>query len=310
MIKKTSILFGLSSLFMISSYLLLKSTVLISRYSILLLDTFLIFIILSISFDLLYGYIKYINLSHSAFFGLGSYISAILYSSGVSIIICVLLSMLSGFILSSIISKPLFRLKGAYFTVITLALSLFLGGLATNLESLTGGYQGILLKDVISLDVTPIIILVACASFSVYHVLNKSSFGLTAKSIGSDEIGAESLGVNTLKHKIFLFILSSVFATLAGSLFPFYNGYVNPAGSFGLLIIFLPLVMTVLGGSGIVFGPVIGSIIIVTLIEILSINFPTLLTMILGLILISCGLFFKNGLLRYFLNLIGYLRKK
>ncbi len=284
---------------MISSYLLLKSTVLISRYSILLLDTFLIFIILSISFDLLYGYIKYINLSHSAFFGLGSYISAILYSSGVSMIICVLLSMLSGFILSSIISKPLFRLKGAYFTVITLALSLFLGGLATNLESLTGGYQGILLKDVISLDVTPIIILVACASF-----------GLTAKSIGSDEIGAESLGVNTLKHKIFLFILSSVFATLAGSLFPFYNGYVNPAGSFGLLIIFLPLVMTVLGGSGIVFGPVIGSIIIVTLIEILSINFPTLLTMILGLILISCGLFFKNGLLRYFLNLIGYLRKK
>jgi branched-chain amino acid transport system permease protein len=107
-------------------------------------------------------------------------------------------------------------------------------------------------------------VLVAAASVATIYLIMKSKAGLAFKAIKGNELEAKMSGINTAKYKLLAFVISTFFAGLAGSLYAQNLGYVQ-LSIFGPDLSFLPLIMAVIGGLGTIEGPIIGSIIVVSI---------------------------------------------
>src|ERR671925_579964 len=239
----------------------------VGRYVVTLAFLLWVFIALAESYNLVGGYLGYMNLGHSSFFGVSAYAFGILYAQGVPFPWAWLAGMGCSVAFAAAISLPLFRLRGAYFAVASFGLITLLELLAHNFAGLTGGAVGLSLPPgdrllpayYLSLAVT-------AGSVALLALVERSRLGLALMSIREDEEVAAVFGVHAFRYKTMALILSAIPPGLIGGVYTWQLTYINPSIVFGLEIALVPIVMAMLGGIGHVWGPVLGAFFI-TLVE-------------------------------------------
>ena len=133
-------------------------------------------------------------------------------------------------------------------------------------------------------------------TLAVYFITH-SRIGLALRAIREDEISAASHGVNVLKYKVIAFMIGAFMAGVAGSIYGYYLFDVKPADVFNMNWLFYPILIVVLGGTGTVFGPVIGAFIVSALFAYGDIYFRGYHPIISGLLIILVMLFMPEGIL-------------
>jgi branched-chain amino acid transport system permease protein len=231
--------------------------------------------IITMGLSLLMGYTGQISLGHAGFFGLGAYSSGILttqYS------IHPLAAFLAGIFLSAIIAflvgKPTLRLKGHYMAVATLGFGEILFIVFNELSPLTGGPSGLsgiptLTFMGYSLEgarylyiVWGFVILLLLFSLNVIN----SRVGRALRAVHGSEIAANAMGVDASRYKVQVFVLSAVYASIAGSLYAHFVTFISPS-SFSLMFSILLLMMVVVGGAETIWGALLGAMVLTLLPE-------------------------------------------
>jgi branched-chain amino acid transport system permease protein len=263
-----------------------------------------IYVILAISLDLLMGYAGQISVGHAAFFAVGAYATGILTTRfGAP----PLVALAGGAVLAAVIAwamgRPVLALKEYYLAMATLALNEVVVTLIVGMQWLTGGASG--LRDIPSFSafgvsfenqiayyyvVWATVFLVTIISLAVV----RSPFGRTVLAIHSDETAARTFGIDCARYKVRVYMLSAVFAAVAGSLFAHYMNFIAP-DDFGVGTSISLLVMLFLGGVGTVFGPFLGAAFLKIMPE-FTYSFQDYEMFINGAILILVLLFMPKGL--------------
>jgi branched-chain amino acid transport system permease protein len=268
--KKASIAIG--SLAFIALLIILSQS--LTSYYLVLATRILIFAVFAMSLDLLVGYVGLPSLGHAAFFGFAGYATglfALRVANNLALTIgaAVLVTLLMAIPFAALS----LRTKGVYFLMLTLALAQVVWGIAFEWRALTGGDDGL---PGIPRPVVGSFTMASSSSFflftgalfvissAVMLLIVRSPFGLTLQGIRESPSRMSALGYNVWLHELLAFLLSSVFAGLAGSLLAYQNGIVSPTQLF-VSSSAEALLMVILGGAGTMIGPFIGSIVVVLL---------------------------------------------
>jgi branched-chain amino acid transport system permease protein len=215
------------------------------------------------------------SLAHPAMFGIGAYITGILAVAGVPPLFATLLAAIGVAMLAYIIGSPMLRLKGYYLACATFALLLVTDITIPQLGSLTGGHDGLLnippfsVGGIIFEGDRPFYFLtwgLCLAAYWFLRNLMNSRVGRAIKSFNDSEVAAKSAGVDVAAYKLRIFVLTAVLASLVGSLFCFYIRYLSPL-MFGFPLLIELTTMMIVGGGKTLWGPLLGSLIILWLRE-------------------------------------------
>jgi branched-chain amino acid transport system permease protein len=256
-------------------------------------------IALAESYNLVGGYLGYMNLGHASFFGVSAYIFGILYVQGVPFLWTWLAGIGGSVAFAGAISVPLFRLRGAHFAVASFGLITLLELLAHNFSVLTGGAAGLSLPPGDRLlQAYYLSLVVAAGSVGLAVMVSRSRLGLALMSLREDEEVAAVFGVYPLRYKTLALLLSAVPPGLIGGVYTWQLTYINPSIVFGLEIALVPIVMAMLGGVGHVWGPVLGAFFITLVEELLWTKMPYLHLTTYGVILLLVGFYLPGGLIR------------
>lgn len=268
-----------------------------------------IFVILSLSLNLMVGYVGQLPLCQAAFFGIGAYTSAILsVKLGVPFWPCLGASFLVAAFAGFLIGFVTLRLAGHFFVLITISFAEIIHILTKNLEQITGGPTGI---KGIPAPILPVpffgkfelytehsyyYLILVFTVLTVYLIwrLMRSLVGKNFIAIRENKDLAEAAGIDTFKYKLMAFIISMGFSGLAGSLYAHYAGLISPIIlSFNYTM--TPLVMVALGGQGTILGPIIGAFIFTVLPEYFRVLAEYRLV-ILGLVLMAVIVLLPRGI--------------
>jgi len=280
------------------------------------LTFFFIYATLALSYDILGGQMGYMNLGHGMFYGLGAYVFAILCKELLvlesPLIIAALSFLATGFIVACfgwLISFPFFRLRGFYFAVATLGFISLINLIVSSAELawLTGGFTGISIPLSLSFlsNITNSYYLALAVFIISTLILSKiinSKLGLALTSIREDEDAAESSGIDTTRYKRLAIFLSALLAGYAGATYMWFQTHTNPRFVFSLDIAFLPITMALLGGTGMILGPIIGAVIFTIVYQLLLTNIPAFTKLVIGSVLLCIGLAAPQGI-------VGVVRK-
>lgn len=271
----------------------------LSPYVISVIFFLLVHLILGQSYDLMGGYMGYVNLGHYMFFGIGAYAFSIFLVRGFSVATGLFMAIFVNVVFSAIIAYPIFRLRGDYFAFGTLALIVLMEILAFNIPSLTRGPEGLSLPPGYFLyQAYYIALAVALISFFANYKILRSKFGMALQSIREDEEVAEVMGVRVFRYKIITFATSASFAGIAGGVWAWYLSYIDPPTVFGLNVALIPIAMVFFGGTGKLIGPAVGVLVLGVLEQVLWIKLTHFHLAIYGAILVLVGIFMPGGLVR------------
>ncbi len=275
----------------------LLSSRIINRYQSSILNFMLINIVLAASLNVTVGLLGQINLGHAGFMSIGAYTAALFTKSMiipglpgyfVGLILAGILAGLVGFL----VGIPALRLKGDYLAIITLAFGEIIRVLIEFFE-FTGGAQG--LKSIPWVQDFSIIYFLTVLCVILMYSLMTTRHGRAVLAIREDEIASEASGINTTYYKTFAFVVSAVFAGIAGGMYAHNVGIIVPKQfdyNFSINI----LVMVVLGGMGSFTGSILSAIVLTILPELLR-SFADYRMIVYSLALILIMLFKPTGLL-------------
>ena len=258
------------------------------------------------SWDWLHGEAGYVNLGHYIYFGIGAYAFALANVNGLPVIVSFLAAALFTGIAALALGFPLFRLRGDYFAFATLALLPLFELLATNLVAITRGADGILLPPATAMidgiDVKMYAYYVALAAavtvFCLSIWISRTPFGYALKAIRNDEEAAEVVGIRIFPVKLQAMAYGAMAAAIAGGAYIWSFRYIDPRTVFGLDVALIPVAMALLGGSGLLWGPLIGTVLLSVGIQFLIVKLTMLQFTIIGLAILLIGRFMPGGLLR------------
>lgn len=289
----------------------------------------ILFAYLGLCWDFIGGKIGYVSLGQAVFFGFGAYASAVFFnyygvSPWVSIWIGVVLSLGASLIIGYLCFRT--GIHGAFFAFFTLAFNEIIRiviSAGANLPALAflGGPEGITIKvvpsDNLLVQLYNLQFLGVTRNIAYYYLflgmlitgllvdraIERSRFGYHLKAIKGDEYVAQSLGINTLRSKLYIFCLSAALSSIAGSVYSFYVGHVQPSAYMGLSVTLQILLSPIIGGSGYPYGALLGAIIVVGVSYIIKnvINpawGASLTTLVYGLIVIIVILYLPEGIVR------------
>ena len=272
-----------------------------SDYWVTLLTLILIFTVYAAGWNLFSGLTGYTNFGLAWFIGVSGYVSSLLIAD---YSLYWLFAWPIGAIFTSFVSIGvgyiLLRIKGVYFAISMVALTEGTRELfgTEYLSPMTHGGKGVPFVAGISLSTLYwAILLLAVITLVLCYKITSSKFGLRLLAIREDEQAAETLGIHTTKDKIIAFVLSAFLVGLAGAIHFTYQNYIDPSFAFSIHLTLTPIVMTLFGGVGTVFGPVIGATLFTFIHEILWAELTLLYMAIFGGILMTLILFFPQGLL-------------
>jgi branched-chain amino acid transport system permease protein len=257
---------------------------------------------LAVTFDVLAGYTGYLNFGHSAFFGIGSYTTAILMvRAGWHFAPAAALGGAAAGLGAFVAGFPTLRLRGAYFAIATWALARAIMQLVLMMD-ITGGPDGMRLPPFLSPRFFYYVMLgVVGVTFIVYwFLLERAPFGLKLKAVREDEQGAKALGLNPTMLKMQAFILSAIPTGIIGGVFAYWVTFIDPASTLGDLVSDQALVMVVFGGMGTLIGPVVGAVLIFafkTLFWAYLSAYEVLYLIILGAVIAGSVVFLPDGVL-------------
>lgn len=265
-----------------------------------------------IGLNLLIGYAGQISLGHAAFFGIGAYVSAILTAGqGWPPVLALLAALVLNGALAFAVARPILRLRGHYLAMATLGLGIIVAIVLAQEVRLTGGPDGMPVPPLVLLGWSPpgepawygiVAVLLWIAAWLSLN-LARSPIGRALAALNASEIAAATAGVDVARHKSLVFVLSALYASLAGSLFAHYAGFITPAKA-GFLQSVELVTMVVLGGMASTFGAVVGAAILTALPQIFA-TFHEYETIALGAILMGIMIFLPRGLVPSLARLAG-----
>lgn len=266
----------------------------------------LLFATMATSWNIMGGYTGYKSLGHSTFFGLGAYLVAIaaskwgwnpLWSAPLLALIVAVVGMGLGWIM--------LRTTGSAFVIATIAMLLIFRLLALNMRSITGGAPGL------SQPLPPwtpefsrmpffyymLVCLIVAVVTSAY--IRRSRFGLGLLAIRDDEGKAEMVGVNTTLYKVIAFGISAYFVAVGGGIWSYFTTHISPIFAFDIIIGVEMILMTMLGGIGTLWGPVLGAFIYIPASDLILFQFgsTTIHLAVLGILMMLILLFLPQGIL-------------
>lgn len=268
--------------------------------------------ILAVSLNLIMGITGLFDMGHAAFFGIGAYATAVLMVDfNLPWIPAMLASIVLSGLIAFIVGIPTLKLRGDYFAVVTMAVGEISRNVFRNWMEVTRGPLGIPNIPYIKLfgfEFKPGIsfLLLAFVFLGIVLFISQkliySPFGRSLKGIREDEgAGVEALGKNSYRDKMFVFVIGSGLAGLAGSFFATYIGYIDPS-TFTQMFNNYILLIILLGGKGNNLGAILGTILFVILREgVRFLGLPTSIAApmqqwLFGLLLILVTLFTPRGL--------------
>jgi len=275
-----------------------------------------IFAIAALGLNLLMGFAGQVSLGHAGFMGVGAYAAAIGPTHlGLPPFFSFVLGAMLSALVAFVVGRPILRLKGHYLAVATLGLGVLLAIVFSNEANWTGGPDGMTVPRLTllnwSLRGADTWYWILAVSFLVSAVLAlnliDSPTGRALRAIHDSEIAARVLGVDVAQKKLMIFVVSAVYASVAGSYLALLNGYITPEVS-GFLRSIELVAMVVLGGMGSVVGSLVGSAVLVILPQALTL-FRDYEHMVLGLIVMSVMIFLRGGIVPRLAAALGGRRK-
>jgi branched-chain amino acid transport system permease protein len=284
---------------------LLAGPLLMTPYWTGLLTQIVILAILAMSLDVLLGYTGLPSLGHAGFFGVAAYGVGILSTTyQADVWTSAAGGLLTGLVLAALFGLIVSHVRDVYFLMITLALGMVLWGLSYRWIPMTGGDNGIAgiprLEAHLGLPTTGpvpfyyVALLVLAASSLLMVLLVRSPFGLTLRGIRENEGRMRSLGVNTWLHCYLSYVLSGAFASVAGVMWAYYNGFVSPT-YLDLTASSELFLMVTLGGPATLVGPVLGAGAIVLLKNVMS-AYTARWLLVLGIVYIATIMWAPQGI--------------
>lgn len=285
------------------------------------LSTVPIWAVMGISWNIFSGYTGLVSFGHAAFFGIGAYTVVILsLNFDVSPVIGIPLGCLGGLIAGVLIGYPTFRLKGVYFALAMLAYPLtllyifeWLGYQEPTIPMRMGAeglwhmqFENPYYNIVVS-------VAIMCLAVWVSHKIHSSRFGLSLTAIKQNEAAAESAGLDSTKWKLRSIMVSGALAGLAGGWYAALVLVVTPNSVFGMLTSSQAMIVTLFGGVSTVWGPVIGSLVLIPTSEIIQATVGEKLHgihgVLLGVVIILMMIFAPDGILTKLKSLVFKQRK-
>ena len=264
-----------------------------------LLLSILTFVALAQGLNLLYGFTGYLPFGYVGFFGAGAYATSLLVLTPDPVLGCVVLGGVTA-VLVGLILGPLLRLSGPYFSIANLAASQVLFNVVSNqdLASVTGGPYGLKIDKVYNLPMAYLAMLaVALIATALAAYLRFSRFGLGMRAVKQDETSAAMAGINVVRGRLIVWLMSAAIAGLAGGVYAWSLSVFYPDAVFTLQISVFAIVFALFGGVGTVIGPVVGAIVLDALYNGVGISTPQYFEFIYGALIVLLVLFLPNGVM-------------
>ncbi len=236
-------------------------------------DFFLILMlaILASSINIIMGYTGYVSFGHIVFFGTGGYIAFYLMQNyQIHFVPAALVGGATASLIAFLIGIPVLRLRGAYFALATIGINEAFRSFVTNFEPF-GGSIGMFFNFAVydayggaknaGQFAYYAMIGLALLTIATSFLIKKAKFGLGLMAIREDQDAAQVLGINPARMKVITYTISAFFPAVAGAIFFFKNGLIEPGVAFELHRSIEALVMVMLGGYGTVTGPIVGAIV-------------------------------------------------
>ncbi|HVV61452.1 MAG TPA: branched-chain amino acid ABC transporter permease [Pseudolabrys sp.] len=280
-----------------------------------------VYVTMATNLNLMIGYAGYVNFGNIVFFGLGGYVGVYLATSWhVHVLVASIIGGIFVSALAYLFGRGILRLRGAFFALATIGVNEAIRAFVTNFEP-WGGATGIYL----SMDAYEplggpmqglwicyfLIIAVMGLSLLLSYAIKTSKFGLGLIAIGQNEDAAAVLGVPTPRYKAIVYSISGFLPAVAGGLYFFKSGIIEPTSAFDLTASIEAIVMLMLGGAGTVTGPVIGAFLYEELRGYLLVSetFSHLQLVLAGALLLVIVLFVPGGLMGFLFERMPWLRK-
>lgn len=257
------------------------------------------------------GFTGYMPFGYVAFYGIGTYTTAILVKIvGVSEYIAVPAAGFSGLLLA-LAFAPTLRLSGIYFAIVSLSLAIICQrAVALMPEEITGGSHGLNLgvSTVREHGYFAMLIVLGLALASAAW-LAESRLGKALKAIRDDPEAADAMGVNVARSRLVAWCLSGIFAALAGGVQAWFTGALDPVTAFDVLVTAKTVIYAMAGGLGTVVGPLVGTVVLVWVDELIWRQFPVLNNFLLGVIIALLILFMPRGLIGGTMQRFPWIRR-
>jgi branched-chain amino acid transport system permease protein len=265
------------------------------------------YVVLATAWNILGGYCGYVNFGSAAFFALGAYSTVALYKL-LPVPLPVLI--LIGGIVSGVVGLGMgyltLRLRGAFFSIATLALAVVVQTLITNWDYVGGSRGAYIIRPMRVpilgnyIEYLYLIMVVLCVlAIGIARTIERSRLGYGFAAIRDDEQAAEAAGVPTLRLKLVATTLSGALMGMAGAPLPYYVTYLDPASGFNLAYAVNSIAMPLIGGMSSWLGPLIGALFLGSIQEYTTVAFSSssgLNVLIVGVLLVSFVIVAPNGI--------------
>lgn len=298
---------GLTSVLGLSLLVSLAPLVL-NTYQLRVATTVCMYIALAQSWNLIGGYAGLISIAHAAFFGTGAIGATILLLNGAGIFLATAGGLLASLVIALVIGIPGLRLQGHYFVAATLLVAEALRSLILNFDAF--GFRGSIAANIVPYiglsDFSPdeynriffyLMLGLAVASMIAVVWLERTRWGYALRALRDNEGAAGALGVDATRLKIYVFLISAIFASLIGTVWAYWLGSVETNEAFNLFLTFEVIVMVFLGGKGTLWGPPIGVVLVLLLNEFIGVEFAEITQIISGVIVVLIVLFQPDGVI-------------
>jgi len=275
----------------------------ISEFYLTILGEALIMSLLALSFNLLFGYMGQLSFGQAAFYGLSGYTVAMLITKAH---FNFWLSLLAGIVVASILGLVIgffcVRLRGIYFSILTLAFGQLLFFVIYKWHDFTGGddgIQGVFPPDLLKSPINYyffILVVFVFAALVLWRIVH-SPFGYTLKSMRENSERTEFLGINISRYQLMAFVIAAAYGGLAGVLWaPFYRS-MAPSSLFWIKS-GEPVMAAILGGPSLFFGPILGMF-IMTFFHAWVLGFTVFWASIMGVLILVIIFFLPGGMLGF-----------
>lgn len=257
--------------------------------------TVLQFATLTLAWTMFSGPTRYVSLATAALFGVGVYTSALLRDT-LPIEVLALIGAAGAFVLAFAIGLLTLRLRGVYFILFTFGVTALIRSAVQWWEATVSHTVGRHLtgatNDVVYLLMAIIFSLTLISAF----LLANSKAGMALVAIGENQEAAQHLGIDVTRVKVLTFAVSALFMGAAGAVMATRFRYVEPGIAFNPLISFLPVVMAIFGGVARLYGPILGTVVLIVLQEFLITEYPFWYLLLFGALLVVVVVWLPGGM--------------
>ncbi len=265
--------------------------------------------VLCTAWTLFSGPTHYISLATAAFFGVGTYAVGL----GIDVLplpVLVIIGALLSAALAGLVGAATLRLSGVYFVIFTLGLAELVRQVVTWAQTKYAGSVGLyVFTDLTESHIYWMLLALAALVYITGWYVNRSRLGFAMRIIGNDETVARHAGIDTARTKIILFMISGAFIGIVGALMAPRFSYVEPPSAFNPMISFQVVIMALLGGTGRLWGPLLGVIPFTILFDQVSAHFPNHTSLVIGVAFVTIVYLLPQGVLGRWSDLVRLIRR-